>query len=146
MTITLLKKEHSRMRVKEVQLPSNTSPILGTGIDVMTLPEGHLSCIKCKGYKFECWVYLDNHRIEMGCMNCGESYRLLFPLDISLPGSSGRYVCLRKRDSKGRPTDHSNKGMILIHNSGYLGIGCEACKTQLTVILKTQSNIIIPDA
>lgn len=132
----------NRMRVKEVNLPLATSEILGNGIDVTTLPEGHLSCPKCSHYKFECWVYLDNHRIEMGCLDCGWSCRLLFPMDISLPGRNGKYACTR-RIVKGKRVDHSRKGMILIHNTDVISIGCEACSNQMIIKLESKSNLIL---
>ena len=135
MTITILTKDKTRLRVKEVQLAQSESKILGTGIDVMTLPDGHLSCSKCSGYKFECWVYLDNHRIEMGCMGCGDSCRLLFPYDISLPGNGGRYSCKR----------HPKGAMIVIHNTDVLCIGCELCSSQMLIQLRTKSNLILAD-
>lgn len=122
----------SRLRVKEVELPASSSPILGAGIDVMTLPEGHLSCVKCHGHRFECWLYGDNHRLEMGCMKCNENYRLLFPMDVKWPQRHGRFVCQR----------HPTKAMILIHNIDVVSIGCELCKTEIDIFLDTKTNLI----
>lgn len=127
---------NSRLRVKEVVLPLATTPLLGSGIDVMTLPEGHFSCVGCKGYRFECSMLLDNRRLEAGCMSCGSSYRFLFPIDCPLPEASGRFSCFSHRD----------KGMVIIHNVGKLCVGCECCKTQIVFDLDTKSNLIIPDA
>lgn len=136
--VEILKKQHTKLRVKQIDLPESKSPLLGAGIDVMTLPEGHMSCSKCSGYKWEAWVGLDNHRLEMGCLGCGHSCRLLFPLDIDLMafGGSGRFVCKK----------HPSKGMVLIHNSGYLCVGCESCRTEATVQLRTESNLVVADA
>ena len=123
--------------MKEVQLPLATSEVLGSGIDVMTLPEGHLCCVKCGKFSFECWVYLDNHRLEMGCMSCSASYRLLFPLDVDLShfGKSGRYTCKR----------HPLRGFVVIHNVDVVSIGCESCITEVDIKLKTKSNLVTAD-
>lgn len=125
----------SRLQVKEVQMPITGDVLLGNGIDVMTLPEGHLSCSKCGKHLFECWVYLDTHRLEMGCQSCGHSYRLLFPLDIDLMrfGKNGRFTCKK----------HPDKGFVLIHNMDVISIGCEKCTTEVQVILKTKNNLVI---
>lgn len=127
---------NSRLRVKQVDLPLNTSRVLGSGIDVMTLPEGHFACATCGAYKFECSMLFDNYRLEAGCMNCGDAYRFLFPLDCPLPEMSGRFTCWRHRD----------KGMVIIHNMGKLSVGCEICNTEVIFDLDTKSNLIIPDA
>jgi len=146
MTLTIWTKDKSRLRVNDVSLPLATSELLGSGIDVMTLPEGHLSCAKCGKHLFECWVYLDNHRIEMGCMNCGASYRLLFPLDVDLlspfSGKSGRFSCLRRK--KGHFL-HQNKGMVLIHNVDTICIGCELCNSEVQIKLKKAEGLILAD-
>lgn len=145
--VAILKRElpNNRMRVKEVSLPMRESPLLGYGIDVMTLPEGHLSCPKCKEYRFEAWVYLDNHRIEMGCMRCNWPCRLLFPLDVSIPGNNGRFTCSRTR-AKGKPVDHRKKGMILIHNIDTISIGCELCSNEMIIKLRKAQGLTIADA
>lgn len=144
MAITILKKEHTRLRVNKVELPLATNPILGDGIDVTTLPEGHLTCNGCGCHLFECWVYLDNHRLEMGCMKCGQSYRLLFPMDVSLSrfGRQGRFTCKRSKDKAGNKVDHSNAGFILIHNTDTVSVGCEKCNTEVNIKIRTESNII----
>lgn len=123
------------LRVRDSSLPISKNQILGEGIDVMALPEGHMSCATCKGYKFECWVYMDQHRLEMGCMKCNESYRLVFPYDVSLSpfGRMGRFYCKR----------HPTKGMILIHNVDTLCIGCELCVSEVRIFLKSNSNIVL---
>lgn len=132
MTITLLNKTKTRMRVKEVNLPAAESPLLGVGIDVTTLPEGHLSCVKCHGYKFEAWIYGDNFRVEMGCIECNHSYRLLFPLTCQMPPQQGRFTCF----------NHPKKAMILIHNVDTVCIGCESCYSEIQ--FKVKEGIIIP--
>lgn len=134
MAITLLNKTKTRLRVKETQLSAPISPVLGAGIDVMTLPEGHMACWKCKGYKFECWLYGDAHRIEMGCIDCNENYRLLFPLDVVLPEKQGRFTCFR----------HPQKHFIVIHNIDTLSIGCEQCRTEINIQLRNKNGLIIP--
>jgi hypothetical protein len=130
-----LKKEipNNRMRVKEVNLPLSTSTILGDGIDVTALPEGHFSCVHCKNYKFEVSIYGDFHRLEAGCMHCSHAYRFLFPLDCPLPPNVGRFTCFK----------HKTKGMIIIHNVGKLCVGCESCKTQIIFDIKTKNNLIL---
>lgn len=133
MSITLLNKKHTRMRVKEIALPFISSPILGHGIDVTALPEGHLSCPMCKKHLFEASLYGDNHRIEMGCISCNWSCRLLFPLDVSLPEKQGRFTCKK----------HPTKGMVCIHNVDTISIGCESCKTEINIKVKTKSNLIL---
>ena len=72
------------LRVKASELPLSSFGVLGAGIDVTALPEGHMSCPQCQGFKFECSVFLDAHRLECGCMKCGWSCRLLFPMDIGI--------------------------------------------------------------
>lgn len=142
--VEILKREHTRLRVKATELPLSQSGILGAGIDVMNLPEGHMSCPQCQGFKFECWVYLDNHRLELGCVKCGWSCRLLFPLDIDLMpfGKSGRYACTRW-DKGHKYYIHRDLGMILIHNVDTLSIGCEKCRTEVDIKLKTKSNLVL---
>jgi hypothetical protein len=122
------------LKVKDVLVSAlDRSDVLGVGIDVMALPEGHLVCNKCKKHKFECWIYGDNYVIEMGCMECGESYRLLFPIDAKLPDKAGRFTCLR----------HPGKGMILIHNTDVIGIGCESCFTEIRICLRKAKGIVL---
>lgn len=133
---TILTRTKTRLRVKEHALPAGVSPILGTGIDVMTLPEGHLSCIVCHGYKFEASLMGDAHRVELGCVECSSPYRLLFPLDVIMPAARGRFVCHR----------HPKKAMIIIHNSGYLSVGCESCYTEIDFQLRKAEGLVIADA
>lgn len=132
--IHILKKEKTRLRVKQVNLPAHESPILGVGVDVMTLPEGHACCSKCSGHLFECWVYGDNHRVELGCLQCGHPTRYLFPLDVDMPNKQGRFTCNR----------HPDKGMVLIHNIDIISIGCEKCYTEIDFKLKNKHGLIIP--
>lgn len=121
---TFLKKEHTRLRLKQMEVPISTSPVLGAGIDVAKCPDGHLSCPICRGFKFECSVVLDSRRIEIGCMHCGWSDRLLLPFSVDLSQfSGGRFTCFK----------HQEKGMVIINNSGKLCVGCEACKTQVVI-------------
>lgn len=151
---TLLTKTKTRLRVKESALPV-TSTILGKGIDIMTMPEGHLCCGKCSGYKFECWMYGDNRRIEMGCMGCGESTRLYLPMDVKLDDVAGTWKFFGAEGSFGR-TDavgegrfvcrkHPTKGMILIHNVDVVSIGCESCFTELNICLRKAKGILLVD-
>lgn len=122
------------LRVRSKQIPLSTSDILGTGIDVMHLPEGHMACTICNGYKFECSIIGDFHRLEIGCMACGKAYRMLFPFDCPLPPQNGRFTCFK----------HPDKGMIIVHNVDVLCVGCESCKTEIVFELKTKSNLILP--
>ena len=141
----ILTKPHTRMRVKAHELPLSMSGVLGAGIDVMNLPEGHLSCPVCQGFKFECWVFLDNHRLECGCMKCGWSCRLLFPMDIDLSqfGKTGRFTCLRRDSETHEHLIHEHCGMIIIHNTDVLSVGCEKCRTEVDIKLKTKSNLVL---
>jgi hypothetical protein len=128
-----LNKKQTRLAVRAAVLPATSSPILGTGIDVMTLPEGHLCCVKCGKHLFECWISADTNRIEMGCLRCNESYRLLFPMDVIIPCKFSRFVCRK----------HPNKGMVLIHNVDIISVGCESCTSEMQIKLKTKSNLVI---
>lgn len=130
----LLKKEKPQMRVKAFEDVLSSSSILGDGIDVLKMPDSHLCCNKCKGFSFECWVYLDTHRIELGCLKCGDATRLLLPLDIDLSvfGKAGRFTCFK----------HGDKGFIIIKNNNVLCVGCESCRTQILLKLKSDSLIV----
>lgn len=133
-----LKRDKDKMkglRVKEVELPLATSEILGSGIDVTALPEGHFSCVRCKNHKFECSVILDSHRLEVGCIECNSSYRFLFPLDCPMPPTPGRFSCKK----------HPDKGMIIIHNTDVICVGCEKCYTQILFQIKTYNNLILAE-
>lgn len=135
--VTILKKEipNNRLRVKEMNLPLATGVLLGSGIDVTTLPEGHMSCTNCSGFRFEASLFLDNFRIELGCIGCGKAYRLLFPVDCPLPESKGRWTCFK----------HKDKAVIIIHNSGKLCIGCESCRSQVIFDVRPKDkNILLP--
>lgn len=125
----------------------------------MTMPEGHLCCGKCSGYKFECWMYGDNRRIEMGCMECGESTRLYLPMDVKLDEYEGSdpsaWKFFNKDGSFGR-TDavgegrfscmkHPKKGMVLIHNVDVVSIGCESCFTEINICLRKAKGIVLVD-
>lgn len=125
------------MRVRDKEIPLSFDKILGEGVDVQTLPEGHAACPMCKGHKWEPWVYLDSHRLELGCCNCGYSCRLLFPLDVTLSPfrNQGRFTCKR----------HKDKGFILIKNMETVCIGCESCFTEVQIKLKTKSNLVLAD-
>lgn len=149
-----LESKYTKLRVREQYVPG--SPILGTGTDVTAFPEGHLCCSKCHGYKFECWVFPGTHKIELGCMTCGDSSRLALPLDVDIPHKEGRFTCLRTKvqlpyiangtqfSGEKYACDHTQKGMIIIHTSGTLCIGCEACNTEMRIILtKTDTNLVL---
>lgn len=124
----------TRLRVKEVRLPCSTDPALGTGIDITKLPEGHLCCTHCGKPFFECWVDLPNHRITMGCIHCGSSYKLLAPLDVDLKAlGQGRFSCHR----------HPKSGLVLIHNVDVICIGCQYCDTEADIKLRKSSGLIL---
>lgn len=127
-----LKREKTKLRVKQSDLPMSSSPILGMGIDVATLPEGHAACPVCSGFRFEPWMYLDNRRVEMGCLKCGASYRFLFPLGILLPEAQGRFTCKK----------HPTAGFIAIHNTDILCIGCEKCATEIRIPTKIEDKSV----
>lgn len=138
----ILKKEHTRLRVKAQILPISSNGLI-VDIDAMNLPEGHLACPICQGFKFEPWIMLDTHKIECGCTRCGWSCRLALPFDVDLSrfGKAGRFSCLRIDKATGKFT-HQDLGMIVIHNSGTLCIGCEACKTEVRIRLKSKLNLV----
>lgn len=127
--------KRTKLAVKQVALPIITSPILGTGIDATTLPEGHLGCATCGRHLFECWVYGDAHRIEMGCVECNSNYRLLFPLDVVMPPTQGRFTCKR----------HPDKAMVLIHNVDVVCVGCESCYTEIQFKLRKADGLILAE-
>lgn len=120
------------MRVKEVPIAS--TGVIGTMLDAMKLPEGHMACGKCKGYKFEAFGYAGGHKVELGCIGCGERFYVAFPVDIDLP--QGRYYCRR----------HESKAMILIHNVDVVSIGCECCRTEINICLRKAKGIVLADA
>lgn len=144
----IITNKKTRMRVKQSALPVSAT-VLGKGIDVMSMPEGHLCCGKCGGYKFECWMFGDNRRIEMGCMNCNESTRLYFPMDIKLDEYAGTTIGYGRTDALGEGRfvcrRHKNKGMILVHNIDVVSIGCEACFTEINICLRKSKGIVLVD-
>jgi hypothetical protein len=145
---TILTKEKTRLRVRQSTLPVS-STILGKGIDVMGLPEGHLCCGKCGSHLFECWMYGDVRRVEMGCMGCGESTRLYFPMDVKLDDVAGSDPRFCKNDSLGQGRfqclRHPTKGMILVHNVDVVSIGCESCFTEINICLRKAKGMVLAD-
>lgn len=137
MTITLLKKQHARMRLRKFSAPLSSNVVLGSGIDVTTMPDCHLCCSKCNNFYFEAWIFLDNRRIEMGCMGCGHMERLLFPIDLDLKrlGPEGRFIC----------TTHPKRGMVFIKCQETVCIGCEKCYTEIQIKVRTKNNLVITD-
>ena len=131
-------KGKTQLRVKEFSEPLSEDKILGTGIDVMTMPDSHLCCSKCSKPFFEVWVYTSNHYIEVGCVSCGWSTRLLLPYDIDLSKrfGEGKFECFK----------HKDKGFVIIKNSDVLCVGCRYCKTEVQIKLDTKTNIILSDA
>jgi hypothetical protein len=132
--MTLPKVGSRELFVKEVTLPLSTSAILGNGIDATTLPEGHLSCPQCKGHLWEAWVYMDAHRVEMGCRKCNWNCRILFPMDVVFP-NSGRWSCKK----------HPDLGVVLIHNVDVINIGCERCYRDITFKLRKAQGLILAE-
>ncbi len=132
------------LRVKRVPMALSTS-VLGHDIDATKLPEGHLTCGKCGRFRFEASMQGDNFRIELGCVECGEAFRLLLPLGVEIGkpnpwGSNahvptnGKFTCLK----------HPSKAMIVIHNVETVCIGCEACKTEIRIILPKEKGLVLP--
>ena len=144
----ILTKSKPRLRVKESKLPAS-SLVLGKGIDAAEMPEGHLCCGKCGGHLFECWMFGDNRRIEMGCMSCNESTRLYFPQDIKLDEFAGSATRYGRSDALGEGRfqclRHPTKGMILIHNVDVVSIGCESCFTELNICMRKAKGIVLVD-
>jgi len=130
--VTILKRENTRLRVKEHKVAATS--VLGSMLDAMNLPEGHLCCSKCSGYKFECTGYPGGSKVEMGCIGCGERFYMAFPMDVDLP--AGKYGCRR----------HPSKAFIVIHNIDVVSMGCEACKSEINVSLRKAKGIILADA
>lgn len=130
MSITLLKKEHTRLRVKKRILPKSQG-VLGDLLVATDLPEGHCACSKCDGYKFEAFGFPGGGKIELGCVQCGGRFYLMFPVDVNLP--EGRFIC----------RTHPEKAMIVIHNMKVISVGCECCKTEININVDTKSNLIL---
>ncbi len=128
-----LLKGKTRLRVKEVELPITDNKILGLGIEIASAPNGHMSCPHCKGFKWEVWTSISNVRIEVGCMGCGWNTRLLIPIDVEINRlGQGRFSCMK----------HPRKGMIIIKNDSCVCIGCELCKSQAILDLRTDKLIL----
>ena len=132
MSITFLNRTKSRMRIKEYKPPTSLS-VLGNVVDATTLPESHLACAKCSGYKFEVSGFPGGSKVEMGCMACNERLYISFPTDCVVP--EGRFYCKK----------HPKKGMILIHNVETVCIGCESCKTEMQIKMKDKGGLILAD-
>jgi len=140
-----------RLVVKPVAMPLGSSLVLGNGLDVTKLPEGHLTCGTCKGHRFECWMYGDNRRIEMGCIKCGSSQRLVLPMDVKLGSVASGDATYQPRQQdcvgEGRFTckKHPDRAMILIHNVDVVSIGCEKCRTEINICLRKSKGIVLAD-
>lgn len=129
----LLKKQ-TRLRVKAWEAPLTGDRILGNGIDIVKSPDGHLSCPVCQGFKFEVSKYGDTARLEIGCVKCNWSERILLPADCNLSNlPNGRFTCFK----------HKERGMIVIKNGEALCLGCESCKTQVVISIKNKGGIIL---
>lgn len=139
--MAVILKGKTRLRVREFKSELKDDVVLGTGIDVLAMPDSHLSCSKCSKPFWEVWVYGDNHRIEIGCLSCGWSTRLLLPMDIDLAKrfGEGKFEC--QRWSNGKIAGHV--GFIIIKNNEYLSIGCRYCKTEVNIKCLTKSNLIM---
>jgi hypothetical protein len=120
------------MRVKEHK-PPKTLGILGNVIDATTLPESHLACARCSGFKFEVSGFPGGSKMELGCIACNERFYIAFPTNCSIP--EGRFICKR----------HPNKAMIVIHNVETVCVGCEACKTEMHIVVKDKGGLILAD-
>ena len=124
----------TRLRVKANEAPLSGDKVLGQGIDVVKMPEGHVACPMCDTPYFECWVGLDNHRIEIGCCKCGWDTRLLLPIETDLKEFlNGKFTCFK----------HPKGQMVIIKNIDMLCVGCRYCRTQIVLDLKTKSNLIL---
>lgn len=130
MAITIFEKKHTRLRIKKRILPKSKG-VLGDLLMATELPEGHCSCSKCDGYKFEVFGYAGGSKLEMGCVHCGNRLYLMFPVDIQLP--AGRFVCKK----------HPDKAMIIIHNMKVISVGCECCKTEININVDITNNLIL---
>jgi hypothetical protein len=83
---------------------------------------------------FEVWVGIDAHRLEIGCMHCGWSSRILLPMEADLlKFGQGRFSCFK----------HGSKGMIVIKNGDFVCFGCELCKTEVVFDLSSKSGLVI---
>ncbi len=130
----ILKKEKTKLRVHAYEAPLTGNNVLGEGIDIMTMPDGHLSCAQCQSPWMECQTMLDNHRLEVGCVKCGWNTRILFPIDVDLfQLGNGIFRCKK----------HSNE-MVVIKNDDTVCIGCRYCKTEVQIKLRTESNLVLP--
>jgi hypothetical protein len=130
-------KRETKLRVKEMPLNALGESKGVTTVDATKLPEGHLSCSQCHGFKFECNNDIAAAKIVCGCLGCGAAYNFIFPLDVSLKQmGNGRFTCKK----------HDGRGFVVIHNTDKLCFGCESCKTQVVIDLKTRNNLVIADA
>lgn len=109
-------------------------PIIG-GVDVTTLPDGHLACPHCQSPYFEAWVEMTNHRITLGCCRCGHSEKLIFPTDVSLSifVKDGKWTCFK----------HTKGENVIIRNGDVLCVGCRDCKSEARVNVKSETNLVL---
>ena len=128
-------KGGTRLRVKEFTAPAPTTMEFLGGVDALTMPDSHLSCPMCRSPWWECWIHKgDKHNIQVGCMKCGYDTRILIPRDIPLDQfAEGRFTCFK----------HPNAGMAIIHNTDVLCIGCQNCKSEVRLKLKTNTNLVV---
>jgi hypothetical protein len=126
---TILTRDRTRMRVKEIPLPM-THSILGNLLDATNLPEGHLSCPKCKQFRFEASGFPGGCKVELGCTVCNERIYMSFPTNTKLP--TGRFSCWK----------HPKKAMMVIHNVETVCIGCESCRTQILIKVDKQGILL----
>lgn len=116
------------LRVKQQNLPLSASPILGDGVDVTKLPDGHLCCAQCGKFRMEAWVTMG--KVTCGCVSCGHATALLFPTTVVMP-SDGKFTCKK----------HPSAASIIISNHGIICIGCEKCKNEVRINVKEDGLI-----
>ena len=132
--VEILKKEKTKLRVRAYEAPLKGDKILGEGIDILSMPDGHLSCAQCQSPWMECQVCLDSHRLEVGCCKCGWNTRVLFPIDVDLfKLGNGIFSCKK----------HPGNEMVVIKNDDTVCIGCRYCKTEARILLQTKSNLVL---
>ena len=123
-------KKSTRLRVHAFE-----RALVGGNIDISHCPDGHLSCPKCQNPYFETWFEVGEHKILIGCVKCGWSSKMLFPVDVDLNlfGKNGKWSCLK----------HKQAENAIIKNGQCVCIGCRYCMSQAIITLKSETGLVV---
>lgn len=104
----------------------------GFGLDVLTMPDGHLGCSECHKPFFEIWVNPISHLVEVGCFSCGWSTKLILPMTAlaSANGLGGKFECSKHKS-----------GMVIIKNTDILCFGCRYCEHEVRLLVRNDNLI-----